>query len=380
MHRSHPTQFSKEAARVVVPFAPRPNAPDAPQQGALAATLKALGLEALVGSEIHPRLATRLAEIPEEWVATSATSTRDARRSDLRRLAKWCAGKGIAALADEAALARAVQDFLREAPEWLGAASLARAGSHLAGFLTSLGLTSEAVSAGHRRRMVVRAKNRAARERQTEKKEGKRWLSAEELGQLEASIELAPITPAARARDRAIFVLMTQLLLRRNDIENFRLIDWDPEAGTLTIRHAKNDQEGVGVVYRLQEKARACLEEWLFVSGLGEIEDAEARAVTPIFTMLHKNGGLRRQKGVLRPLTGRSVSRLLTNHGRRAGISGVSGHTPRRSVARLMHEAGYTDEEIQQTGRWDTVEVMRGYVGLSRAQDSAGDFLMSLGI
>lgn len=347
----------QDAAALVVPAAPiTPHdcAAVMPYNPALTEALETLGLKALATGEIHPRLASRLLELPAEWRAAYAGSTQHARRSDLRRLAVWCAAQGRAPLASEDALCRAVPAFLVAASEWLGAASLRRAGSHLARFLESLGLSSGAVEASYRRRLVVRAKNRAARSRdmarQTEGQEGKRWLSAAEIAQLEVSIEDAPLSALARARDRAIFVLMIEFLLRRGDITDFRLSDWDPARGRL------------------------------FLSGLGAIETISERAATPIFTALHKSGGLCRKAGLVLPLTGRSVSRILAEHAARVGITGVSGHTPRRSVARLMHEAGYSDEDIQRAGRWESVEVMRGYVGLCRVEEGMGDFLARMGI
>jgi integrase len=347
---------------------------------AVSDALAALGLDPECTGPVDPALRAALLRLPGDWGAAYAPQTVTARATDLRRFFEWCRVEGRAPLAEASGLAPHLEDWMVSAAGHLGPQSFRRTAAHLVAFLKGLGLPETAVD--HRRRMVVRSQNRAARDRQTDRREapGRRRLTAPDIRRIETGILEARISAAMRTRDLAIFVLMSELLLRRDDVRNFRLLDWDREAGELTIRHAKTDQEGRGVRYALSDKATACLEDWLQISGLGDIADPDRRATTPIFTALHKSGGIcRGAGGVIVPLTGRSIARILSGHADRVGIAGVSGHTPRRSVARLMHLGGVPDAEIQEAGRWSSVEVMRSYVGLTPARRGAGAILEAAG-
>lgn len=214
-------------------------------------TFLALGLDPQGIGPVDPALRDPLLCLPGDWEACYARETLNARATDLRRFFSWCSDEGRAPLAEHAALGRTVEDYLRAAGGTLGLESFRRTASHLVAFLKGLGVSE--IQADHRRRMVIRVSNRAARERQTEKSEqgDKRWLSRAELKRIETAIRNRPDAPLSRVRDLAIFVLMCQFLLRRDEIRNFRLIDWSPSpsGGRLTIRHSKTDQEGRGVAY-----------------------------------------------------------------------------------------------------------------------------------
>jgi integrase len=172
---------------------------------------------------------------------------------------------------------------------------------------------------------------------------------------------------------------MSELLLRRKEICDLRLSDWDPAARKIVIRQSKTDQAGRGASYILRPGTADLIETWLMAAGLSEVDTALQADRIPLFPGLLKNGALRLDAlGQIRPLEGRSVCRILSQRGAAAGIAGVSGHTLRRSVARILHEAGCSDKKIQNAGRWETVDVMRTYVGLHREHTSAGHLLDAL--
>lgn len=350
----------------------------------LVTALWALGLTPQGLGSVDPRLRRALIRLPRDWQASYAQETLKARATDLRRLITWAQEEGLAPLADQDQLAAVIDTYLLNAGETLGPASFKRVATHLVAFLQGLGLPE--TSARHRARMQIRSQNRAARARRrdlTDRSDTLR-LTGPQIQALGLAIRDAEITDLMKARDLAILALMSELLLRRSEITGLRLVDWDAASGQLRIAHAKTDQEGRGIIYALSPGAQACLQDWLHLSGLDATQSRQARARTPIFVALHKSGGLRRGRDgaltALTALTGRSIARALRTHGERAGIEGIAGHTLRRSVARLLHVAGMTEAEIQEAGRWSSLEVMRGYVGLTPARQGAGAVLAQMGV
>lgn len=343
--------------------------------------LRALGLTPQSLGPVDPRLRTALIRLPRDWQASYAQEAVKARATDLRRLITWAQEEGLAPLADQDQIAAIIDTYLLSASETLGPSSFKRVATHLVAVLQGLGLPE--TSARHRARMQIRSQNRAARARRrdlTDRSDTLR-LTGPQIQALGVAIRDADITALMKARDLAILALMSELLLRRSEITGLRLVDWDAASGQLRIAHAKTDQEGRGIIYALSPKAQACLQDWLHLSGLDATQGRKARAQTPIFVALHKSGGLRRGRdGTLTALTGRSIARALRTHGERAGIEGIAGHTLRRSVARLLHAAGMTEAEIQEAGRWSSLEVMRGYVGLTPARQGAGAVLAQMGV
>jgi len=362
---------------VIALIAPAPKGTDS----ALACALSALGFDPRTLGAVDPSLRSALLRLPGDWQAAYARETLKARATDLRRFADWARDAGEAVLASRDRLADLASMALTDLSQSLGQQSFCRLASHLAAFLKALGLSDAALV--HRRRMAVRTANRSARARlgSFDTRGRKTWLSAAEISKISAQIECSPLPPLARVRDQAIFALMCELLLRRSEVGDLRLVDWDPPARCLTLRHGKTDQMGRGTSYQLTEKTALRLETWLEQLGLGATSAPAERARTPIFVPLHKSGCIRRRgDGRVPALTGASVARLLKSHAEATGIAGVCGHTPRRSVARLMERAGYSDAEICKAGRWESAEVMRGYVGLIEMRRGAGACLEEMGL
>lgn len=343
--------------------------------------LKAFGLNPASVGRIDPNLRGRLLHLATAWPASFSSQTMSARRTDMRRFVAWCRDGERYPFACEDDLCDLIEACLVAMSTKIGPSSLRRLGASLGVLLSGLGQADTLLK--ERRRLLMRALNRKACERQTGRPTHRR-LDLAELEAIEAVILEGRVSLPKKQRDLAMVVLMCELMLRRNELLGFRLSDWDVHQRRIVIRKSKTDQEGRGVVHDLSPRAASILEDW--ASALREIAQAsgacshEALAQLPLFVPLRKNGTLRlgRDREV-KSMDGRSVSRLLDGYARQVGIEGVSGHTPRRSVARLMHEAGCSDEDICEAGRWASVEVMRGYVGLRPSRQSAGGVLAGLG-
>ena len=338
--------------------------------------LKNLGLDPEICGPVDAALRDRLIHLPALWRAGYTPGTVVARAKDLRRFMSWCAKACVQPFLRSDDLPRHVELFLVDESGRLKAASFKRAGSHMTSFLKDLGLPD--TFAAQRRKMLVRIQNRAARERKTDRQEPVR-LSVAQIGAITTAICTASSTPQIQARDCALVAVMSELLLRRMEICDLRLSNWSPAARKLVIRQSKTDQAGRGVSYELRPGTADLIEAWLKAAGLGEVDTALQADRIPLFPGLLKSGALRLDtSGQIRPLEGRSVGRILSQRGAAAGITGVSGHTLRRSVARILYEAGCSDKQIQNAGRWETVEIMRTYVGLHREHTSAGHLLDAL--
>jgi len=341
---------------------------------ALDAALKALKLDPDLVRPVDPILRERLIHLSELWPISYAKQSLGARQTDLRRFLSWCRTRGCDPFASAASLNAAVEACLVDLGTRLSAASLKRLGSSLGLLLRGLG--QENTFQAERNRLVLRALNRQAIERQTDKPVHRR-LELAEIKEIEDVIQASKASEPKRHRDLAMIVLMCEMLLRRGELTDLRLGDWNPERGEITIRTSKTDQAGQGVIHALSPRAIDILRTWIVdlrkaasAKGLSD----EKACHLPLFPPLRKNGSLHVDKDeCITPMNGRSVSRLLGAYADQAGIKGVAGHTLRRSVARLMHLRGKTDEEICEAGRWETVEVMRGYVGIRPARQGAGD-------
>ena len=291
------------------------------------------------------------------------------RRTDLRRLVGWCAERGEVVLLDPARLADLMEEHLDDIGERLSPGTVTRASTNLTALAKVVGANDAARGAQERRRLSVRAtrKRRSA----AGFVHAKPRLSKGELARLAQAIEDAEAPPRRVARDRAILAVMRDVLARRSEVAGLRLRDLDLDAGTLLIAVSKTDQGGRGERFSLAVRTVAAIREWIDRSGLHEFGNENL----PLFVGLHVSGGLLLQDGQPDPMDGGSVARMLRRYGEAAGLAGVSGHTIRRTVARLLHERGVPEERITAMGRWSSLEQMREYVGLSAPRQGASDLL-----
>lgn len=338
--------------------------------------LDRMGLEAVRVDDIGRPLVEPLARLAPLWEAALAPTTLRSRKTDLRRFAAWCGAKGRRMFASDEDLADLMEGHLEEIARSLSAGSIRRAGSSLTALAEGLGSDKAARGARERRRLAVRAASKSGSARGL--RHQKHRLTREQILGFRQAIEEANHPPMRKSRDLAILAVMCDVLARRSEVAGFSLGDLDMEAGTIRIARSKTDQEGKGVTYALSPDTVDVLAEWLAISGLKEIGEDDAGAL-PLFTGVRVSGKiLIGASGRPEHMDGRSIARMLGGHGRAIGISGVAGHTIRRSVARLLYEGGKPEEEIVSLGRWSDIEQMRAYVGLAAPKKGAASFVFDM--
>jgi integrase len=148
-----------------------------------------------------------------------------------------------------------------------------------------------------------------------------RALSAGELQALMMVCE-NDLTPAG-ARDAGLFAALYPAGLRRAEVVNLDLIDYDPESGSLTVRHGKRNKARVSYV---SSGAGRALDDWLEIRGLEP---------GPLFYPVNKSGHL-----TPRRMTNQAVYNVLLKRGKQAGVAGFSPHDLRRTFISDLLDAG----------------------------------------
>jgi len=129
------------------------------------------------------------------------------------------------------------------------------------------------------------------------------------------------ITPAG-ARDAAIIALLYSCGLRRAEVVELNLEDYDPETGRLVVRGKRNKER---TTYLVNGAARA-MADWLAVRG----EDSGA-----LFWPINKGGKLQPRR-----MTNQAIYNLLAKRGSEAGVKNFSPHDMRRTFVSDLLEAG----------------------------------------
>ena len=156
---------------------------------------------------------------------------------------------------------------------------------------------------------------------------------------IRGSIEIETASSLRAVRDLAIFDAMCDLLARRSEIKQMLGRDLDLSAGTIRISYSKTDQAGRGSIFTISPRTIASIEAWLGASGLSDIDVEDAGAL-PVFVGIMNDGKIRlTADGQPDPIDGRTVARALQRYSVPLGISGVAGHSLRRSMARALYEA-----------------------------------------
>jgi integrase len=192
---------------------------------------------------------------------------------------------------------------------------------------------------------------------------------------MRGSIAMQAASSLRAVRDLAIFDTMCDLLARRSEIKQMLGRDLDLSAGTIRISYSKTDQVGRGSIFTISPRTVASIEAWLDASELRDLDVADAGAL-PIFVGIMNDGKIRlAADGQPDPIDGRTVARALQRYAAPLGISGVAGHSLRRSMARALYEANVPEEEIVRKGRWSSLDQMREYVGLTAPIPGASDLI-----
>jgi len=126
----------------------------------------------------------------------------------------------------------------------------------------------------------------------------------------------------AGVRDAAILGLLYGIGLRRSELVQLDVADFDSRDGVLTIRGKGNEARTAYVV----EEARTVLERWLRVRGI---------APAPMFFSVTKSGHL-----VLKRLTCEGIAHIITKRAGAARVERFSCHDLRRSFVTNLLDAG----------------------------------------
>ncbi len=340
---------------------------------ALLDALKTMGLEALDPAEIAPEFRDPLIRLASSWEASIASSTLASRRCDLRRFARWCEGHGVLPLASDRSLSDLMEAHVADVGRTLSAGSTQRVGSALSALAKALGSDRASRGAQERRRLAVRAAQRSTDT--AGKTHQKPRLTVPEMQAMRAIIEQEAKSSLRAIRDLAIFDTMCDLLARRSEIKQMLDRDLSLAAGTIRIAYSKTDQSGRGVMFAISPRTVASIEAWLDASCLRDGEERQL-GVLPVFVGVMNDGKiLLGSDGTPASMDGRTVARALQRYAKPLGISGVAGHSLRRSMARALYEAGVPEEEIVRKGRWSSLAQMREYVGLTAPIQGASDLI-----
>lgn len=164
----------------------------------------------------------------------------------------------------------------------------------------------------------------------------------------------------AGARDAALIAVLYSAGLRRSEIVNLQLADYDPDERSLIIRSGKGGKDRISYV---EQGAATYLADWLDVRGA---------APGVLFKPLGRTGKLLDQRT---KMNAQSVLAVLQKRGKQAGLKAFSPHDLRRSfisdlleagndIATVQRLAGHAN--VQTTARYDR----RGETGKKRAADT----------
>lgn len=142
-------------------------------------------------------------------------------------------------------------------------------------------------------------------------------------GELRALFEACARAGAGGARDAALLAVLYGAGLRRAEAAALALEDFDPETGTLTVRHGKGDK--ARQVYATNGGQRAILT-WL---------EARGREPGALFLAVTKGG-----RALPRPLTPHAILKACARVAKRAGVARFSPHDLRRSFVSDLLDRG----------------------------------------
>ncbi len=140
-------------------------------------------------------------------------------------------------------------------------------------------------------------------------------------------------TPAG-FRDAALIALLRSSGLRRSEVVNLNLKDFNPKTGAMEVIGGKGGKDGT--VY-LNEQASAIVESWLNIRGtIGEA----------LLCHVNKSGRVE-----VRRLTPQAVLYILQRRGQQVGVKDFSSHDFRRTFISELFDAGVDVSTIKQLAR-----------------------------
>jgi site-specific recombinase XerD len=150
-------------------------------------------------------------------------------------------------------------------------------------------------------------------------------------------------TPAG-IRDAALLAVGYIAGLRRTELSDLMLADFNQEDCMLTVTHGKGNKERV---VPLAEGACAALQDWLDVRGPW---------VGPLFTVIRKGDHV-----TLDALTAQSVYDILAKRAEQASVKKFSPHDLRRTFAGDLLDAGADISTVQKLMGHSNADTTAGY-------------------
>lgn len=149
-------------------------------------------------------------------------------------------------------------------------------------------------------------------------------------GELSAILAACDNSPSG-GRDAAIIAILYSCGLRRNELVNLDLADFDSATGELKILHAKGSKQRT--VY-VTNGAKAALEDWLSIRG---------NDTGPLFLQIRKGGHIWPKR-----LTTQAIYHILQERATQAGIENISPHDFRHTFVGDLLDAGVDIVTVQK--------------------------------
>ncbi len=149
-------------------------------------------------------------------------------------------------------------------------------------------------------------------------------------GELRALFESCRGGKPADARDAALLAVLYAAGLRRSEVVDLQITDYDPETGVITVR-GKGNKERTAYV---DDGAADAMNAWIAARG------SESG---PLFTPISKSGEI-----TIRPITDQAVYEILRSRAKKAKVKSFSPHDLRRSCVSDLLDAGVDISVVQQ--------------------------------
>ena len=341
---------------------------------ALRISLKTMGLEDIDLDGIADEFRDPLIQLTSSWAAAISASTLASRRSDLRRFSIWCATQDQAPFSSDEALAYLMARHLQFVGQSFAPGTAKRVGSSLTALAKGVGSDIAVNKVQDGKTQATRAAQRLERAHGVQRK--KAHLTVSEIQELREAIAAKAPSSLLAVRDLAIFDTSCDLLASRIEIVRMRLRDLNLSESTVRFPGPRVHQVDRGAVYAISPRTVTSLRNWLNASDISNLDSEDVGAL-PMFAGIMNDGEIRvRIDGMPEPIAGRTVSRAIQRYAALLGIPGVTGHSLRRSMARVLYETNVPEEEIVRKGRWSSLDQMREYVGLTAPIQGALDILI----
>ncbi|HKP53983.1 MAG TPA: tyrosine-type recombinase/integrase [Chloroflexia bacterium] len=139
------------------------------------------------------------------------------------------------------------------------------------------------------------------------------------------------------ARDAALLAVLYGSGLRRAEAAGLSVTDYNPETGSLRVRHGKGNKERLCYT---AEGERQLLEAWLRIRE----ETGAPPSSGPMFVPMVKGGKI----GKLRHLDARSILDIVQKRAKQAGVKDVTPHDFRRTMIGDLLDAQVDISTVQQ--------------------------------